>query len=159
MIANDTYSLGNWKLVESSTDGMLAEVDRRTREGKWTAFTGWEPHWMNNKYDMCLLEDPEEAWGGKSRVETLVNGDFPQRYPELYEFFKQMKVNRDIQAELIDQIDNSGKDPEEVALDWLRANPAIAARWLRGVTAIDGTDGFETLRRHLDMRTRKQGSE
>ncbi len=159
MIANDTYSLGNWKLVESSTDGMLAEVDRRTREGKWTAFTGWEPHWMNNKYDMCLLEDPEEAWGGKSRVETLVNGDFPQRYPELYEFFKQMKVNRDIQAELIDQIDNSGKDPEEVAHDWLRANPAIAARWLRGVTAIDGTDGFETLRRHLDMRARKQGSE
>ena len=152
MIANDTYSLGDWKLVESSTDGMLAQVDRRTSEGEWVAFTGWEPHWMNNRYDMCLLEDPEEAWGGKSRVETLVNENFPEEYPELYEFFERMKVDRDIQAELIDQIDNSGKEPEEVALDWLKANPAVTAGWLRGVTATDGTDGFEALRGYLERR-------
>jgi glycine betaine/proline transport system substrate-binding protein len=152
MIANDTYSLGDWKLVESSTDGMLAQVDRRTSEGEWVAFTGWEPHWMNNRYAMCLLEDPEEAWGGKSRVETLVNENFPEEYPELYEFFERMKVDRDIQAELIDQIDNSGKEPEEVALDWLKANPGVTAGWLRGVTATDGTDGFEALRRYLERR-------
>ncbi len=152
MISNDTYSLGGWRLVESSTDGMLGQVDRRARAGEWVAFTGWEPHWMNNRYDMCLLEDPEEAWGGKSRVETLVNENFPEEYPELYEFFERMKVDRDIQAELIDQIDNSGKEPEEVALDWLRANPAVTAGWLRGVTAADGTDGFEALRRYLERR-------
>ena len=152
MIANDTYSLGDWKLVESSTNGMLAQVDRRTSEGEWVAFTGWEPHWMNNRYDICLLEDPEEAWGGKSRVETLVNENFSEEYPELYEFFERMKVDRDTQAELIDQIDNSGKEPEEVALGWLRTNPAVTAGWLRGVTATDGTDGFEALRRYLERR-------
>ncbi len=152
MIANDTYSLGDWRLVESSTDGMLAQVDRRTSGGEWVAFTGWEPHWMNNRYDICLLEDPEEAWGGKSRVETLVNENFSEEYPELYEFFERMKVDRDIQAELIDQIDNSGKEPEEVALGWLRTNPAVTAGWLRGVTATDGTDGFEALRRYLERR-------
>ncbi len=155
MISTDTYSLGNWKLVESSTDGMLAEVDRRTRGGEWIAFTGWEPHWMNDRYDMCLLEDPEEAWGGKSRVETLVNEDFAEEYPELYEFFEQMKVDKNIQAELIDQIDNSGKQPEEVALDWLRANPAVTARWLEGVTATDGTEGSEALRNYLAGRVRR----
>ena len=154
MIASDTYSLGDWRLVESSTDGMLAEVERRTREGKWVAFTGWEPHWMNNRYEMCLLEDPDEAWGGKSRVETLVNKEFPEEHPELYEFLKQMKVDREIQAELIDLIDNSGEEPEEVALQWLRANPRVAARWLEGVSAADGTDGFEALRRHLQERAR-----
>jgi glycine betaine/proline transport system substrate-binding protein len=152
MISNNTYSLGNWRLVESSTDGMLAEVDRRTSAGEWVAFTGWEPHWMNDRYDMCLLEDPEEAWGGKSRVETLVNESFPEEYPELHEFFEQMKVNKGIQAELIDQIDNSGKEPEQVALDWLRANPAVTARWLEGVTATDGTKGSEALRRYLEGR-------
>jgi len=155
MIASNTYKLGGWKLVESSTSGMLAEVDRRSREGEWVAFVGWEPHWMNNKFDMCLLEDPEEAWGGKSHVETLVNEEFSEKHPQLYRFFKQMKVNREIQAELIEQIDNSGKKPEEIAVEWLRANPRIAAEWLEGVSATDGTEGFEVLRRYLERRVRE----
>lgn len=117
MIANDTYGLGDWKIVESSTNGMLYEVESRVDEGQWVAFTGWEPHWMNNKFDMCLLEDPEEAWGGKSHVETLLNAEFAEGNPEFDKFLSQMIVNKEIQANLIDQIDNSGKEPEQVALD------------------------------------------
>jgi glycine betaine/proline transport system substrate-binding protein len=101
---------------------------------------------------MCLLEDPEEAWGGKSRVETLVNEEFSQKYPQLYRFFEQMKVNREIQAELIEQIDSSGKEPQEIAVEWLRANPRTVAEWLEGITATDGTEGFEALRRYLERR-------
>jgi glycine betaine/proline transport system substrate-binding protein len=155
MIASDTYELGEWKLVESSTNGMLSEVERRTQNGEWVAFVGWEPHWMNNKYEMCLLEDPQEAWGGKSHVETLVNEEFSEKYPQLYRFFKQMKVNREIQAQLIDQIDNSGKEPEEIAVEWLRANPRIAGEWLEGISATDGTEGFEALRRYLERTVRE----
>ena len=150
MIANDTYGLGDWEIVESSTNGMLAEVDRRVGEGEWVAFTGWEPHWMNNKYDMCLLEDPEGAWGGTSHVETLLNAEFAEDNPELYQFFSQMVVNKNIQAYLIDQIDNSGKEPEEIALEWLRDNPETTDQWLEGVTATDGTDGPEALRKYLE---------
>ena len=132
---------------------MLSEVNRRDRAGEWVAFIGWEPHWMNNRYDMVLLDDPEDIWGNPSRVETLVNVDFPERYPELYRFFQQMVVNGEIQADLIDRIDNSGKDPEEIALEWLRENPEVTDRWLEGVTAADGTDGAEALRNFLASRT------
>jgi glycine betaine/proline transport system substrate-binding protein len=153
MIENDQYDLGDWKLVESSTNGMLSEVDRRIADGEWVAWTGWEPHWMNNRYDMCLLEDPEEAWGGTSHVETLVNEDFPERFPELYTFFEQMKVSPDIQRDLIDRIDNSGEEPSQVALDWLRDNPDVTENWLAGIEATDGTDGAEALQRYLDERS------
>ncbi len=152
-IENDTYDLSDWRLVESSVNGMLSEVNRRDRAGEWVAFIGWEPHWMNNRYDMVLLEDPEDIWGNPSRVETLVNVDFPERYPELYRFFQQMVVNGEIQADLIDRIDNSGKDPEEIALEWLTENPEVTDRWLEGVTAADGTDGAEALRNFLASRT------
>jgi glycine betaine/proline transport system substrate-binding protein len=153
MIENDQYDLGDWKLVESSTNGMLSEVDRRIADGEWVAWTGWEPHWMNNRYDMCLLEDPEEAWGGTSHVETLVNEDFPERFPELYTFFEQMKVSPDIQRDLIDRIDNSGEEPSQVAIDWLRDNPDVTENWLAGIEATDGTDGAEALQRYLDERS------
>ena len=153
MIENDTYGLGDWKIVESSTNGMLSEVESRLDEGQWVAFTGWEPHWMNNKFDMCLLEDPEEAWGGKSHVETLLNAEFSDGNPELVKFFGQMIVNKDIQANLIDQIDNSGKEPEQVALDWLNENTEITDQWLDGVKAADGTDGAEALRSYLEEKS------
>lgn len=150
MIENDTYGLGDWEIVESSTNGMLSEVESRVDEGEWVAFTGWEPHWMNNKFDMCLLEDPEEAWGGTSHVETLLNAEFAEGNPELDKFFGQMIVNKEIQANLIDQIDNSGKEPEQVALDWLNENTELTDQWLDGVKAADGTDGAEALKSYLE---------
>ncbi len=153
MIENDQYDLGNWELIESSTNGMLSEVDRRLGDGEWVAWTGWEPHWMNNRYDMCLLEDPEEAWGGQSHVETLVNNEFPEQFPELYTFFEQMVVTSEIQRELIDGIDNSGLPPEEFAIQWLRENPDVTDNWLAGIEATDGTDGAEALRNYLEQRS------
>jgi glycine betaine/proline transport system substrate-binding protein len=153
MIENDQYNLGDWELIESSTNGMLSEVDRRLGDGEWVAWTGWEPHWMNNRYDMCLLEDPEEAWGGQSHVETLVNNEFPEQFPELYTFFEQMVVTPEIQRELIDGIDNSGLQPEEFALQWLRDNPEVTDNWLTGIEATDGTDGAEALRNYLEQRS------
>ncbi|HKZ27899.1 MAG TPA: glycine betaine ABC transporter substrate-binding protein, partial [Rubrobacteraceae bacterium] len=150
---NDQYNLGDWKLVESSTNGMLSEVDRRLGDGEWVAWTGWEPHWMNSRYDMCLLEDPEEAWGGQSHVETLVNNEFPKQFPELYTFFEQMVVTPEIQRELIDGIDNSGLPPEEFAIQWLRDNPDVTDNWLAGIEATDGTDGAEALRNYLEQRS------
>jgi glycine betaine/proline transport system substrate-binding protein len=153
MIENDQYNLGGWKIVESSTNGMLSEGDRRLGDGEWVAWTGWAPHWMNNRYSMCLLEDPEEAWGGPSHVETLVNNEFPEQFPELYTFFEQMVVTPEIQRELIDGIDNSGLSPEEFALQWLRDNPEVTDNWLAGIEATDGTDGAEALRSYLEQRS------
>ncbi len=153
MIENDQYDLGDWELIESSTNGMLSEVDRRLGDGEWVAWTGWAPHWMNNRYEMCLLDDPELAWGGPSHVETLVNNEFPEQFPELYTFFEQMVVTPEIQRELIDGIDNSGLSPEEFALQWLRENPEVTDNWLAGIEATDGTDGAEALRNYLEQRS------
>lgn len=150
MIKNDTYGLGDWEIVESSTSGMLSEVDRAERSGEWIAFTGWEPHWMGQKYDMTLLEDPEEAWGGPSHVETLANAELRDTNPEVYQLFEQMKVDKDIQGYWIDQIDNSGKEPEEIAIEWLKENPDVTDKWMEGVESADGEPGSEALKNYLE---------
>ena len=110
---------------------------------------------MGQKYDMCLLEDPEGAWGGASHVETLVTDEFQGSNPELYQFFEQMKVDKEIQGNWIDMIDNSGKEPEEIATEWLQDHPEITSRWLEGVEAADGTPGPEALKSHLEEQASK----
>jgi glycine betaine/proline transport system substrate-binding protein len=152
MIEADTYGLGDWQLVESSTSAMLAEVDRKSQAGDWIVFTGWEPHWMGQRYDMCLLEDPEGLWGESSQVETLVTASLEED-ENLWRFFTQMKLDQETQANWIDMIDNTDMEPEEVALTWLRENPEMTREWLAGVETTDGTDGFEALQEHLEQQS------
>src|SRR5918994_1550981 len=51
------------KLVQASTDGMLAEVEKRYRNREEFALVAWSAHWMNQRYDLRYLEDPKDALG------------------------------------------------------------------------------------------------
>ena len=73
-----TYDL-NQEYVESSTAGMLSEIERLFNEEEEFAFTPWRPHWMNQKYSengermFKFLEDPEDALEELKLTEEQVN--------------------------------------------------------------------------------------
>src|SRR5262249_12605923 len=60
MIDSDAFGLKGFKLIESSEQGMLAQVDRAVKKKEWIVFLGWEPHPMNVKYDMVYLTGGDE---------------------------------------------------------------------------------------------------
>ena len=62
MIAADQFGLGSFEIVESSEQGMLAEVDRKTGAGEPIVFLGWEPHPMNTKYQMSSREGGDDVF-------------------------------------------------------------------------------------------------
>ena len=47
MIDNNTFDLKDFEVVESSEQGMLAQVKRSERKKDAVVFLGWEPHPMN----------------------------------------------------------------------------------------------------------------
>src|SRR5690606_17871367 len=49
------------------------------------------------------------------------------------------------------------QDPQVVARNWLKANPAILERWLDGATTFNGEDGLSAVRRHIGLQGRRQG--
>ena len=64
---------------------------------------------------------------------------------------------------------DDGKEPEEAATAWLKANPAALDAWLAGVTTFDGGDGLAAVKgiwasearptpapRHRDARLRRE---
>ncbi|QOR37998.1 glycine/betaine ABC transporter [Billgrantia diversa] len=149
----DTYGLGSWNLRESSTPGMLAEVDAAKREERWILFYGWTPHWMAPAYDMEILDDPEGVFGennGQSDVRTIVARDYHAANPNMVRLLDQFELTADEQSEFIRDYGLEQGDLETVARDWLQANPERVSTFLEGVTSRDGEPGLEAVRTSLE---------
>lgn len=137
-IKNDTYHLAGWKVVPSSTAGMLSEAGRAISQHKWIVFLGWKPHWMNIKYHIRYLRDPKKIWGGQSSVHTAANPAFVKRHPNVARFLRQMVVPSRIQSRWIYQYGYQQKPAKAVARHWIGTHMKRVAHWLRGVRTADG---------------------
>jgi glycine betaine/proline transport system substrate-binding protein len=126
-----TYHLKQ-SLVESSTAGMLAEVDSRYNNREEFAFVAWSPHWMNQRYNLRLLDDPEDALGelnDPAQLSTIVNKDLRQNDPVAYTFLDAITLNEEQLYGLEDTINEVG-DPLEGARQWAEANPEVVQPWI-----------------------------
>ena len=133
------YELGDFKLVESSTAGMMSQAGNAMKQKQWVVFLGWKPHWMNIIYDIKYLDDPELMWGGASTVNTVVRPDFVTKHPNVSRFLQQMLIPAQVQSQWINDYGYKKEPLEKVASDWIKANPELVGQWLEGVTTADGS--------------------
>ncbi|MFN3993563.1 MAG: choline ABC transporter substrate-binding protein [Tabrizicola flagellatus] len=143
MIAADQFGLGGFELVESSEQGMLAEVDRKTGAGQPIVFLGWEPHPMNSNFKLTYLSGGDEVFGpnfGGAIVATNTRKGYVQECPNTGKFLQNLVFSLQMENEIMGAILNDGTDPREAAKAWLAANPATWEAWLDGVTTKDGGD-------------------
>jgi len=147
-IANDTYGLGDWDMIPSSTAGMLSQVKKAAKNKDWIVFLGWEPHWMNITWDLAYPDDPKRIWGDPdaSHVDTATRAGLEKDSPNLARFLKQFVIKPDWQSEWILGYTYEENPPEDVARDWIKANPDTVEAWLDGVSTQDGKDGLAAVK-------------
>jgi glycine betaine/proline transport system substrate-binding protein len=113
-----TYNL-NQEYVESSTAGMLSEVERLYDDREEFAFTPWRPHWMNARYEFKFLDDPEDALeelNDGATISSIVNEDLPEEDPVAYAFMENIKLTE----EQVNEIENiNPQDYAEAVRTWL----------------------------------------
>ncbi len=120
------------KLVQASTEGMLAEVERRYNNKEEFVFLAWSPHWMNLRYDFRYLEDPKDALGDvndPAECSTIVNENLRDYDPVAYAFMDALTLTEEQINGLEDAINEEG-DPLEGARTWARENPDVVQPWL-----------------------------
>ncbi len=120
------------KLVQSSTQGMLAEVDDRYNNREEFAFVAWSPHWMNQRYDFDYLDDPKGALGDlrqSAEILTIVNEDLPEDDPMAYAFMEALTLDEDQVNDLESTINEAG-DPHEGARRWAEDNREVWEPWV-----------------------------
>ncbi|HVI34850.1 MAG TPA: choline ABC transporter substrate-binding protein [Gaiellales bacterium] len=154
MIQQDAFGLGGFDLVESSEQGMLAEVARKVPAKQPVVFLGWEPHPMNMKFKLDYLTGGDKYFGpnfGGATIYTVVAKGYPEKCPNIGQLLKNLSFTLPMENQLMGQITDEGKEPADAATEYLKANPTVVEPWLKGVTTADGKDGLAAVKQKLGL--------
>lgn len=110
-----------FELLEGSTPAMLAELEKAVQNEQPIIFLAWRPHTMFTKYDIKVLDDPKGIWILDDAI-TGLNPGLKEKAPEIYEFMQNFKIDiEDIEA-MLDEMETSGGDIEELTKEWIEEN-------------------------------------
>ncbi|MET9498358.1 ABC transporter permease/substrate binding protein [Streptomyces sp. NPDC006552] len=115
-----------YKVVDSSTPAMLAELKRAYAKKKPIVVPLWSPHWAYNDYDLKKLKDPKGAWGKGDGVHSLARKGFGTDFPEVDKWLKDFKMSEKQLTSLEAEINKTGKGKQQDAVKtWLKKNPGV----------------------------------
>jgi len=144
MIQSDAFGLGKFKLVESSEQGMLTELDRAYRAHQPIVFVGWDPHPMNLRFRIDYLSGGDLTFGadfGDATINTITRGGYGSQCPNIERLLRNLKFTLRGESEMMTAILDRHEQPDAAAKVWLEAHPAQVEQWLRGVSTFDGETG------------------
>jgi glycine betaine/proline transport system substrate-binding protein len=150
MLKQNQFGLGGFKLVESSEQGMLAQVERAFRDKKPVVFLAWEPHPMNMRFDLKYLAGGDEVFGpnfGGATIYTVTRRGYSAECPNIARLLANLKFTLRGESEMMAAILDRHEAPEIAATQWLKANPAATKAWLDGVLTFEGRPAVTALGR------------
>lgn len=125
----DAYpNLSDWEQVNSSTAAMIAELEQAIRQEEPIVVSIFAPHWIFSRYDLTMLEDPQETMGQPENIETMAREGLKEDEPEAYQILDnfQWEID-DIQSVMLEI--EKGAEPEEAAQKWIEENPEKVESW------------------------------
>jgi glycine betaine/proline transport system substrate-binding protein len=115
-----------YKVVDSSTPAMLAELKRAYSKQEPIVVTLWSPHWAYSDYHLKKLKDPKGAWGKGDGVHSLARKGFASDNPVVAGWLKNFKLNEKQLTSLEAEINKAGKGRQQDAVRaWLKDNPGM----------------------------------
>ena len=144
------FGLEGFEVVESSEQGMLAQVSRLYKKEKPVVFLGWEPHPMNANFSLKYLTGGEDFFGGEGVVHTVTRKGFSAECPNLGKLFAQMDFSLEMENSIMGKILDDGEDADDATMEWITMNPTPVLAWLDGVTTKDGGDAEMALKAYVE---------
>ena len=149
IIKKNDFDMGQWKLVESSEQAMLAEVSRAVKKQKFVTFLGWTPHPMNVQLKMHYLKGGEKYFGDTGSVHTLTRKGYAQACPNVGKLLTNLSFTQDMENSIMAEVVNKKVSNADAAKAWIKANPAVLDKWLDGVKTVDGKDALPAVKAKL----------
>jgi glycine betaine/proline transport system substrate-binding protein len=154
IIKDPKFNLAGWNVVESSEQGMLAQVKRATDRNEWVVFQGWAPHPMNNDFKIAYLTGGDAYFGpdfGAATVHTQVRKGYLQECPNVAKLLDNVTFNIAMENRGMGYLIEDHMKPTDAAKKVLEADPKVLDAWLAGVTTLDGADGAAAVKKSLGL--------
>lgn len=123
-------NLEGWKLKASSSGAMNISLKQAIERKEEIVITGWTPHWIFNKYDLKILEDPKEIYGAEEQIYSFASQQLEEKSPKAFKILDQFYWTPEDMEEVMVDI-SEGTSPEDAAKKWVDANPDKVAEWTK----------------------------
>jgi len=140
MIRLDELGLGSFRLIESSEQGMLAQVARAYAARDPVVFLAWEPHPMNMRFELRYLTGGDATFGpdfGSATVYSLARAGYLSQCPNIARLLRNLEFTTRGESEVMQGIMERRLTPERAASEWLASHGAIREQWLSGVNRLN----------------------
>lgn len=148
MIKDNQFGLGGFKLVESSEQGELAQVERAVRNKEPIVFLAWEPHPMNMRFDLKYLTGGDAVFGpnfGGATIYTVTRKGYSAQCPNMGRLLANLSFTLRGESEMMAGILDRHEQPEFAATQWLKSHQDLVKTWLAGVRSFDGRPAYSAL--------------
>ena len=118
MLKQNQFGLGGFKLIESSEQGMLAQVERAYHDKKPIVFLAWEPHPMNMRFDLKYLAGGDEVFGpnyGGATIYTVTRKGYSAECPNMGRLLANLKFTLRGESEMMAAILDRHEAPDIAA--------------------------------------------
>ncbi|MGH1541691.1 MAG: choline ABC transporter substrate-binding protein [Arenicella sp.] len=155
-IAEGKYGLSGWKVIESSEQGMLAQLARAVKKKQWIAIQAWEPHPMNVRFNIEYLTGTDDTYGpnfGGATIYTTARKGYTQECKNVGKLIKNMHFTLEMENIGMSYILDENKSATQAAIQVIKDNPEYLEKWLAGVNTKDGSsDALHTVRESLGLK-------
>lgn len=141
MVQQNAFGLGGFRVVESSEQAMLAEVERAYGRHAPIVFLAWDPHPMNLRFNLRYLSGGDAVFGpnfGGATIYTVTRAGYARRCPNVAKLLRNLKFTPLAESQMMAVLLGQHVSPEAAADGWLNAHPEVRAVWLAGVYRSDG---------------------
>ena len=136
MIEENAFGLEGFEVVESSEQGMLAQVARADRRDEPVVFLGCDDYFGPNL--------------GGATVFTNTSAGYVEQCPNVGKLLQNLEFTLAMENEIMAAILDDGESPSDAARAWLSANMGVLDGWLDGVTTKDGGDAMAAVKAALE---------
>lgn len=116
-------------LVNSSSAGMMAALDRAIKRKKPIAVTLWNPHWAFAVYDLKYLKDPLGVYGGGENIHWMSRVGFDKDYPKVARALTNWDMTHAQLGSLMAAVRKAG-NPKDGAQNWIENHRKLVNSWL-----------------------------